>query len=435
MDEYYLPKKFLLGTATSALQIESGDQNNTWYRWCEQGHIKDGSHCVRADDHWDRFKSDIQILKELHQETYRMGLEWSRLEPEPGKFNNQALTHYRDEISLLLQNNIKPIVTLHHFSHPLWLEDIGGWENPAVIEHFKRFTRYTVENLGDLVSDWITINEPNVFAMYGYIDGIWPPGKKSIGAMFKVAKYMIRAHIEAYQLIHQIRTSRDFMGETLVGVAHHLRLFDPEDHHFWNQIPAKLIQYFFQDLIMVGMATGKFSFPLGLGGYPFGKGRYQDFLGINYYSRDIIRFKFNPGMMFGERLVQKNALTNDLGWEIYPEGLYRLCKYYYQKYQTPIFITENGICDAQDSKRPKFIYDHLREIAKLITEGVPVDRYYHWSFIDNFEWLEGESARFGLVHNDYTTQQRTIRPSGQFYSEICRRKSITQEMITKYMTK
>lgn len=432
MDQFKLPENFLLGTATSSLQIEGGDRNNNWYRWCEQKKIKDGSHSIVADDHWNRYRSDIELLKELHSDTYRMGLEWSRIEPEPGKFNVEALAHYRDELTELIKNGIRPLVTLHHFSHPLWLEDLGGWENPIVVEYFKKYTRQVIESLGDLVDSWITINEPNVFTFYGYLQGSWPPGKKDIGAVFRVFKNMVHAHIESYQLIHQIRSEKGFPGETLAGVAHHLRIFEPLENKMLNRFSAVLIRYFFQDLIVKAMATGQLNFPLGFGGCPFGKGNYQDFLGINYYTRDMVRFQWNPGMMFSQLTVKAGAPTNDLGWEIYPGGLYRICKHYYQKYQIPIFITENGICDQKDTKRAQFIYDHLREVAKLVEEEIPVRRYYHWSFIDNFEWLEGESARFGLVANDFSTQTRTIRRSGRFYAEVCRNKEATREIISNY---
>jgi beta-glucosidase len=432
METFNLPHNFLLGTATSSLQIEGGDRNNNWYRWCEQKKIKDGSSCVVADDHWNLYHSDIALLKELHNDTYRMGLEWSRIEPEPGKFDGEALTHYRDELTGLIKNGIQPLVTLHHFSHPLWIEDMGGWENPIVVDYFAKYTRQVVESLGDLVEAWITINEPNVFTTYGYLQGLWPPGKQNMAASFRVLKNMIQAHIVSYQLIHRIRAEKNFPGETMVGVSHHLRVFDPVGDKPLNRLSAKLIRYFFQDIIVAGMATGKLKFPLGTGGYPFGKGRYQDFLGINYYTRDMVRFQWNSAMMFSQLSLKAGALTNDLGWEIYPDGLYRLCKHYYGKYQLPIFITENGICDQNDNRRVQFIYDHLRAVSKLIQEGVPVQRYYHWSFIDNFEWLEGENARFGLVSNDFRTQTRTVRQSGRFFAELCQNKAVTPKMILHY---
>ncbi|MFN4216692.1 MAG: family 1 glycosylhydrolase, partial [Brevinematales bacterium] len=166
-----------------------------------------------------------------------------------------------------------------------------------------------------------------------------------------------------------------------------------------------------------------------------GKRRFQDFLGINYYSRDKIQFAFNPQELFSRRLVAKNAPTNNLGWEIYPKGISLLAKRLWKTYHLPIFITENGTCDREDTFRSQFIYDHLKEVASLIASDIPIQRYYHWTFIDNFEWIEGESASFGLFANDYSTQTRTWRKSAQFYQEICKNKAITKEMREKYLNK
>jgi len=171
MEPFALPEDFLLGTATASLQIEGGDRNNSWYRWVQTGHVKDGSSCIVADDHWNRVSEDIELMKQLHQQTYRMSLEWSRIEPARGQFNKDAIQHYRRELQQLTSAGIRPLVTLHHFSNPLWLEDAGAWTNPDVISLFERYTAYVVENLGDLVSDWCTINEPNVYLASGYVLG------------------------------------------------------------------------------------------------------------------------------------------------------------------------------------------------------------------------------------------------------------------------
>lgn len=435
MQEFQLPKGFLMGSATAAAQIEGGIPNSSWAAWCRTpGHIRDGSDCLRATDHWNRYPADTRLMKELHHDAYRMGLEWSRIEPEDGRFDAAAVAHYRAEISLLLQNGIKPLVTLHHFSEPLWFVNMGGWENPRAAEIFTRFTRYAVRQLGDLVSDWITINEPNVYWVHGYVRGLWPPGKTDTKTMFTAMRQLVRAHMQSYREIHQIRAQQRFTGKTMVGVAHHLRVFDPVRRQWLHQIPAILTRYLFQDLFLSSMATGKMNPPLGWGGYPAGKGKFYDFIGINYYSRDMVRFRFDPANLFAELSVKQGAPVNDLGWEIYPEGLYRICRRYYAKYKVPLFITENGICDARDSQRARFIYDHLRQIARLCKEGIPVQRYYHWTLVDNFEWADGESARFGLVRNDFETQQRTIRQSGRFFGEICRHKAVTGEMIAKYLS-
>lgn len=434
MNEFQLPPDFMMGSATSAFQIEGGDRNNSWYAWCEDpNHIKDGSSCFRATDHWNRYAEDIRIMKELHHDVYRMGLEWSRIEPEQSRFDQTAIARYRNEIETLLQNGIRPLVTLHHFSNPLWLEQTGGWGNPRIVEYFTAYTRYVVNNLGDLVSDWITINEPNVYLACGYAQGIWPPGKSDFPLLFKILQLMIQAHISSYREIHKIRSAGKFKEDTLVGVAYHMVLFEAENGLLRNKLPTRLYRYLFQDLFLEGFGTGKMNFPLGMGSYPFGKGRFFDFIGINYYTRNLVRFAWDPAILFGDLTVEENAPVNDVGAEIYSEGIYHICRACYEKYHAPIFITENGLCDADDTIRTKFIYDHLQQIVRLIEKGIPVKRYYHWTLLDNFELEQGESARYGLVACNFETQERTIRTSGRFYGEVCQKKAVTQEMINKYL--
>ncbi|MCX7881739.1 MAG: glycoside hydrolase family 1 protein [Brevinematales bacterium] len=431
METLVFPKDFLFGTATAALQIEGGDTNNNWYQWAQQGHIKDHSSPLRANEHWKRFKEDIQLLAELGVHTHRLGLEWSRIEPKPGTFSQEGIEHYLEEISLLRKHTIRPLVTLYHFSHPLWFEEKGGWENEESIQDFLRYVRFVVEKLGHLVSDWVTINEPNVFLSYGYVLGTWPPGKQDSQAMIRAARHLVLAHLQAYTLIHELRKKEK--EPTLVGVAHHLRVFSPFCQFCpLDHLASLLNDYIFQGIFLEGMGRGRFLPPLGVG-YPMGKGRFQDFVGINYYSRDKIQFVWNPPELFAKRLVAKNAPTNNLGWEIYPKGLSLLAKRLWKTYRLPLFITENGTCDKEDAFRPQFIYDHLKEVSELIAQGIPVKRYYHWTFIDNFEWIEGESAPFGLFANNYDTQTRTWRNSARFYQEICRTRTITQEMLSRYV--
>lgn len=413
MQEFKLPDHFLLGAATAATQIEGGDTNNSWYDWSIKGKITDGSSSIRANDHWNRYPEDIEIMKQLNLKVYRMGLEWSRIEPENGRFDETAVKHYRREIELLLKKGIQPLVTLHHFSNPLWFVSEEGFEKSSCVKYFERYTRYVVEKLGDLVGDFITINEPNVYMTNGYYFGNWPPGKKDFRLSMRVYRNMTLCHIAAFKAIHEIRREKGFPGKTMVGVANHLRVFDPYSKNPLDTIAAKIMQYIFQDVIMKAMTCGLLLPPVGFGS-PAGRGRFYDFIGINYYTRSGVHFKG-----FKDDTIPGNP-KNDLGWEIYPEGLTRLCRHYYKKYQAPIWITENGTCDSIDAFRAEYICSHLFEIAKLCEEGIPVERYYHWTLMDNFEWLEGESARFGLIEVDYDTQRRTIRKSGRLYGDICR---------------
>jgi beta-glucosidase len=433
MNSFELPPDLMLGSATASLQIEGGDTNNSWHRWVERGHIKDKSHCIIADDHWNRYREDISLMRKMHHNVYRMSLEWSRIEPEEGTFNADAIKRYRAEIEELIRSNITPIVTLHHFSNPLWFEDSGGWLNKNAPSIFERYAQYAAYHLGDLVKNWVTINEPNVYLFFGYAEGIWPPGHNNIKEYFVGAKNMIHAHILAYHKIHEIREMAGHR-ETMVGAAHHIRIYDPKNKTPLDKWACNNVERFFQDIFITGMATGKTIFPIGTGNYPFGRGYYQDFFGINYYTRDLVKYTPNPARVFAELHTNPDSEKNDLGWEIYPEGLYRACRKYFERFNIPIYITENGTCDAEDRFRARYIYDHLYQVKRLLDDGIDIRCYCHWSTLDNFEWLEGLSARFGLVYVDYENRQkRKLRKSGEFYGEICKHKAVTERMIKKYL--
>ncbi len=435
MKQFSLPEKFIFGTATASLQIEGGDKNNTWYRWSETpGKIKDGTSTLIADDHWNRVDEDIRLMKKMHVNGYRMSLEWSRIEPRKGEFNLSAINHYKDEIIKLKKAGIEPLVTLHHFSNPLWFEDSGGWTHRNSIEHFQSYVEFTSAQLGSLVKDWVTINEPNVYLHFGYLNGIWPPGENNLFRFISGAKNMIASHIAAYKIIHKVRFQLG-LKDTKVASAHHLRIFDPKHGTRAEKFISKIYDRLFQDIFVTGMSEGKLLFPLGRG-YPWGKGCYQDYFGINYYSRDILSFNIkNPAGMFGSIEVKSGAPVNDLGWEIYPEGLYRICEKYFARFRKPIYITENGTCDKNDLFRTQYIYDHMIQIKKLIDNKINVERYYHWTLMDNFEWAEGLTARFGLIEVDFANQKRKIRKSGNFYTELCKNHGVTADMIKKYFVK
>ncbi|NPV02920.1 MAG: glycoside hydrolase family 1 protein [Brevinematales bacterium] len=431
-----LPKGFLLGSATASLQIEGGDTNNSWYRWCEKGKIKDGSHCIVADDHWNRIGEDIGLMKKMHHQVYRMSIEWSRIQPDMEEFDKDAMEHYRNEIIALRKAKIEPLVTLHHFSNPLWFEDMGGWLHPDAPYLFNYYTKYMVQHLGDLVTDWVTINEPNVYLLFSYLQGIWPPGEKKLGSYLRGAVNMIAAHTLAYRTIHEMRKLMMYDdGETRVGAAYHTRVHEPASERKGDKRMAGIVDRLFEKIFVVGMTEGKLIFPLR-GDLPYDPGRFSDFMGINYYTRGFVKFVWNPAKMFMEILDNSDCEKNDLGGEIYPEGIYRVCEKYYKMYPMPIFITENGTCDAEDAFRADYIYSHLAQVKRAIDDGIDIRRYYHWSTLDNFEWLEGLSARFGLAEVDYTrNRRRTLRESGKFYGEICKRKSVTQGMIDKFLKK
>lgn len=430
---FTLPEHILLGSATASLQIEGSDKKNSWYNWAINGGTKDGSNPIIADDHWNRVEEDVTLMQDLNLKIYRMSLEWSRIEPGEGEFDETAILHYKDEILKLKEAGIKPFVTLHHFSNPMWLENIGGWSNKEAIYYFRRFTEYVLKYLGSEVEWWCTINEPNIYLTQGYFYGDWPPGKKGdIKGFLKSAKNMITAHIACYKTIHKYRKKAGFT-ETLVGAAHHLRVMNPKTKSLTDKFSSWLSDRLFHKIFTEGMTKGKKLLPLGFGRFDEEYDSYSDFVGMNYYTRDIISFSFSPKNMFTKVEVRNSAEINDLGWEIYPKGLFKIAKDCYERYGKPIIVTENGTCDRNDDFRAKYIYNHLKELRNLEDHNIPVLAYCHWTLLDNFEWAEGYEARFGLYEVNYNTQERILRESGRFYGEICKMQQVTAEMIKEFL--
>lgn len=418
---FKLKENLMLGAATAGAQIEGGDENSNWARFSAGGKINDGTSILRACDHWNRWREDIDLMADMGIEIYRFGIEWSRIEPERGSFSAEAVDRYRREIEYMKERGIRPLMTLHHFTHPLWFEDLGGFTARESIELYMNYVRFAIESFGDLVSDYITINEPNVYATNGMLWGTWPPEKKSIGALIKVYSNMTACHIAAYNYIHARRREMGYT-DTMVSFANHLRVFAPKNpKNPLHRIASWLSERLFQGTLTEAMMTGKCRFPVrhrrGVK-----RGRYYDFIGINYYSRSTV-----SGLSDG---VREGCFRNDLGWEIYHEGLIELSERLNRRYCAPVWVTENGTCDNTDSFRSRFIYDQL----KLISEkNAPIERYYHWSFMDNFEWREGEGSRFGVVHVDYESGKRTVKNSGKLYADIIKNHAVTPEAYALYI--
>ncbi len=220
---FHFPRGFLWGTATSAYQVEGENRNNSWWTWeQEPGHIHNNEKSGAACDWWNgRWREDFDRAAETHQNAHRLSIDWGRIQPEPDRWDESALDRYRDMLRWLYNHNITPMVTLHHFSDPTWLAELGGWENPAVVDYFTRFVKKAVEALQEYANLWVTINEPNVFAANSYLFGIFPPGKTNMKAAFISMENLARAHAAAYHAIHQIQpTAR-------VGIAAQYRGFVP----------------------------------------------------------------------------------------------------------------------------------------------------------------------------------------------------------------
>lgn len=407
------PHDFLWGTATAAHQVEGGNFNNDWWAWEQAGHIVDGGTSRVACDWWQRAEEDFDVAAALGQNAHRLSIEWSRIEPARGQWDDAAIARYRQMLAALRERGITPMVTLHHFTNPLWLAREGGWEHPSVVERFRRFARKVVSELGDLVSLWVTINEPMVYVFQGYFDGRWPPGKKNPVAGIRVARHMVMAHAAAYHTIHELQP------EAHVGIAKHMRVFDPLTRSRLDRAVARLQDFLFNRLFIATLTDGVFRIPP--------RRRIpeaidsQDFIGLNYYARDRVAFDLgSPATLFGRLTTTPGAEVGPPGWgEMYPEGIYRLLKRL-SAWRKPIYVTECGVPDTADMDRPRFIVTHLRETHRAIEEGVPVQGFFHWTLVDNFEWVEGWSMRFGLIALDVETGERRDKPAAEVYATICR---------------
>lgn len=419
--QFTLPKGMLLGVASAATQIEGGNVKHSWNQWADQGHIHDGSSPRRANDHYNRWQEDIDLMASMGMQTYRFGIEWARLQPQKNKYNKQAAAHYRRMIIYMKSKGLQPLLTLHHFSNPLWFEMLGGFEKQENAEYFLSFVDHAIHSFGDLISEYITINEPNVYATQGYFGGGFPPGKNSMSKAIHVMSVLAGCHIQAYQLIHALRTDMGY-SDTKVGFAHHMRVFAPlQKANPWHRLCAKAVDWMFQGMITKACLRGQFRLPIR-NLYHLSFGEYADFLALNYYTRSSVR-----GLADG---MAQDVPVNDLGWEIYPQGLVECAQHMYDYLPKPIYVTENGTCDNADSFRALYIAQHLQVISE---SHLPFKRYYHWCFTDNFEWLEGESARFGLVYVNYETQQRILKKSGCFYADIQKEGGMTESLYQKYI--
>ena len=428
---FAFPPGFLWGTATAAHQVEGQNFNADWWLWEQQpGRIRDGSTSRLACDHLRRYREDFDLLAHLHQNAHRLSVEWARIEPRPGEFDPAALAHYRRVLEALRERGIEPIVTLHHFTNPRWLAERGGWERPEVVDLFSRYVRRVVAEYDDLVRYWVTINEPGVYAYMSYLEGLWPPGVRSRRRAFQVARHMAYAHARAYHTVHD--TSR--RGDVRVGLAHHMRIFDPHRPRVvLDRVLARIADYLFNWCLLCALIDGVFRFPLGYGQRVALARDSLDFIGLNYYSRDRVTFDIRrPHRLFGRDHPPTSGSHAPLsGWEIYPEGIYRLLRAL-SRFNKPILITENGIAEEGDDLRPAFILSHLLYVHRAIAEGAPVIGYLHWSALDNFEWIEGLRWRFGLIHVDFATQERRIKPSGYLYGQIAAANGLTAPMIERY---
>jgi len=379
------PKNFLWGSAVSSYQVEGNIKNCDWAEKFPAG---------RACDYYHQYEKYFEITKELNQNVHRFSLEWSRIEPEEGKFDHEEVKHYRKILLALKKRNIKSVVTIWHFTNPIWFAKKEGWQNRKSSQYFENYAKFIIKELDDLVDFWITINEPMIYLSLGYVFGKFPPQKKNILATPFVFSNLHKAHKKAYRAIH------NFNPNAKVGLAQNYSFVEPSNKSsFLNRVLASVWNFISNRLFLICVEDK------------------QDFLGVNYYFHDKIKITSKFPFL---KIENENKKVSDLGWEIYPKGIYYVLKDL-QKYNLPIYITENGLADKKDKHRTEFIKEHLKYIHKAISEDVNVKGYLHWSLLDNFEWADGFEPRFGLVEMDYEKMSFKVRGSAREYAKICKR--------------
>lgn len=427
------PDGFLWGAATAAHQNEGGNRNNQWAAWEQQpGRIHNGAVAGAATDWWnlETAAADFDRAAELGLNSLRLSVEWSRIEPEQGVFDQTALRKYTEMIGLLRASGIEPMVTLHHFTDPLWLTDLGAWENSRVEGYFTRFVARVVEALGDQVTLWCTINEPLVYAYLGYLGGYFPPGVNDPRRAFNVLRRMLLAHGRAYRTIHRLQ------GNARVGLAHNVRVFLPGDPaRAADRYAVALLDRIANRNVYDAITRGRLNPPLGLGQQVTHLIDACDYIGVNYYSPGRAAFDpARPGQFFTRQFLSPKAELSDITpngeayGEIDPHGLY-LALTQAAAYGKPLYITENGVPDHDDDVRPRFIATHLAETWRAIRDGADVRGFYHWTLVDNFEWAAAWSLRFGLFDFDRETQTRTPRTSAAVYSRIAQANGVPVNLL------
>jgi len=433
------PGGFLFGAATSAFQIEGspladGAAPSNWSRFVHSRPTRDGATGDVACDHYRRYREDVALMRDLGLQAYRFSIAWSRILPAGvGTVNTAGLDFYQRLVDLLLETGIQPFVTLHHWDLPAALDDRGGWLNPESAAWFGEYAWVVVRALGDRVQHWVTINEPWVITHDGYVTGMHPPGRPSVSSAPLVAHNLLRAHGTAVQVYRA-----EARGQ--IGLVVNL-----EPKYPASDAPADLAATARADAYM----NRQYLDPVFRGSYPaempeiFGAAwpRFPaadfalirepiDFLGVNYYTRGVTRNDDHALPVRAAKVVQPQSLYTEMDWEVWPEALTRVLRWIKDHYgDIPLYVAENGAAFADpppvagrvdDPLRVDYLRTHLRAVQDAIACGVDLRGYFAWSLLDNLEWAEGTSKRFGLVQVDFANQTRTRKASADFYREVIR---------------
>ncbi len=407
------PKNFLFGVGTSAYQVEGGNKN-VWDRWAHEGKCEQAA--GQACDHWNRYHEDAQLIQNLGANAYRFGVEWSRIEPQQGVFDEAALDHYAAMCDELLKRGIAPVITLHHYNDPIWFADVGGFEKEENIQLYVRFAKKVIDKLHNKVHLWLTFNSPTSYAAKGYLANRMPPGKKNMQLMAEVMKNLLVAHVRLYKAVKHDRIT----AHAQVGTLHNICQLEPA--RMWDKPFALLGDYISHRCLYNFFKTGVFRFYIPCMGYVYHKEpdapKSLDFIGLNYYSHF---------MMHGPKTStfpdEMQTMCPDK--TIYPEGFYRAIKeidaHIAKPLNVPIYVTENGVAPVKEEDRELFLRRYYYAMHKAMNEGCDVRGYFYWSLMDNYEWGTMGKKRYGLYHVDFETHKRTLKSSAQYYIDIAQK--------------
>jgi beta-glucosidase len=414
--ELTFPENFTFGVATSAYQVEGGIEND-WAEWERAGRLKEPHmRCGRAVDHWSRYEEDYGLALEVGARAFRISLEWARIEPERGRVEGATLEAYRERLLRMKARGLRPVVTLHHFTHPTWFHRETPWHRPESVEAFRAYARACAPLLTGLEALVISFNEPMVLLLGGYLQGLIPPGIAEGPKMAAALENMVRAHVAAREELLAV------LGRVELGISQNMLALAPD--RWWHPLDRALVRLggqnynhaFHEALVsgrlrvnMPGIANTRVDIP--------GARDSCEFIGMNYYTRAHLRFTQRaPYLSFQYKDVRGRSLT-DIGWEDWPEGFGQILREL-KRYGLPVWVTENGLDDRSGQRRPHYLHSHLGQMLAARAQGVDVRGYLYWSLLDNFEWLEGWGPRFGLYHVDFETLERRPTPACHYFREV-----------------